>query len=109
MFTYGSGQLYKTKMDKLERMIEIGKQLGLSGEGLRTFIEQREEKEKEEKREAREEKKEAERLAREAEKADRDRHCQEQIRCQVLSCLLCIEIYNHQITYTNKHISILAT
>ena len=65
-------------MEGLERMVEIGKELGLSGEELINFIEKREqlEKEKEEKRVAREEKKEADRLARGTEREAREHKAQ---------------------------------
>ena len=69
-FKYRSGQLLEFEMEGLEKMVETGKQLGLSGEELIYFIEKREqlENEKEKKRVALEEKQEAYRLARETER-----------------------------------------
>ena len=73
-FKFRSGQLLEFKMEGLERMVEIGKQLGLSVEELINFIEKREqlEKEKDETRVAREKKKEADRLACETENEARE-------------------------------------
>lgn len=65
-------------MEGLAQVMELGRELGLSGEELMQFVERREaqEREKEEKRIAREEKKETERLARETERMEREQKAQ---------------------------------